>query len=392
MKVVLTDKNIRKKQVNSKKVKAKETLDSKVTINEDFSKSIREAVKNEFKSEREKKQRKYCEIFFVIVFTVILLFVQAIFYNDLKSIEDILTTIFTIAEAIFVLNSKRIKKRWRLKFITFTMIKKIVTLVLIATILSTICWQIPVVKAIVSDSTLSILDLIKRKVESNSAEVNNEETETTTKRISQYNPNMTFKINYYDKSPELCYAMFEQIYFYVNDNAEVESILKHFNEIYGIKASKNEEKEFFQIQSKEDEFISKMQISSNYKDKHGVNDEWYELLPHENELLEIIRRQKEYAENYPGYIILLRLSNNYQRLAQQYLYQDASKSTVKYYYYMSLIYDYECIKYADNEEQLNSSLSRVYYRFRDIVSYCETTDMEKAKATLVLEGLKDYEY
>jgi len=349
-------------------------------------------VKEDFLSFRKKFLRVLLNIFLVGLLLVTLLFLQAVLYKDVAEFLKKFSVSIGIAEVLFVICKKRIEEKWKRKIIALPKINKIISVVLIVSILSTGLWQISSVKAMVSDVALSVVNYIGEKIHENSDESNDEEVETTHPLQTQYNADMEFIINDYDIPPESYSELFEHIYFYVNENVDTGSILKHFNDIYGVKTAVKEDLEFSNIQSKEDAFISKKVRGVDYKEKNGVNEEWYKMLPYENELLEIIRSQKEYAESYPCYVIFLRLSNNYQRLGNEYLHQKSSNSTIKYYYYMSLLCDYECIKYAENKEHFNSSVSRVYFRFKDIDSCCEITDSEREKARFVMEGLDDYKY
>ncbi len=376
-------------------LKSSESRD-KQTVKEFNAETIIDAffnrIKEDFLSFRKKFLRILRNIFLVGLFLVILLFLQAVLYKDVTEFFKTFSVSIGIAEVLFVICKKRIEEKLKRKIIALPKINKIISVVLIVSIASTGLWQIPSVKAFVSDVALSVVNYVGKKIHENSDESNYEEVETTQLLQTQYNADMEFIINDYDTPSESYSKIFEKVYFYVNQNSGAESILKHFNDIYGVKLPVVEGTRFYEIQAKEDYFISKQVKGVDYKEKNGINQEWYKMLPHENELLEVIRYQEEYAESYPCYVIFLRLSNNYQRLGNEYLRQKASISTIKYYYYMSLIYDYECIKYAENKSHFNSSLSRVYYRFKDIVSFCKITSSEREKARFVMEGLDNYKY
>ena len=387
-----TDCSETDKQRESKNSKPNEMPGSKDSFDNGLSDKISEAVKNEFETQNKRKICFFVKVVFTILTALFLLLFQAVIYKDLISFLEKFSVAILIIRGILFIDSKKIKNIWISKIIACPVIKSIITLVLIAAFLSSVAWQIPTVKAKVTDIALSIVNSMEKKINENSEKADDEETEITIQETPQYNADAEFIINDYEAPLESYGEIFEKVYFYVNQNADAESILKHFNDIYGVKIPVGEGTRFYEIQAKEDNFISKQVKGVDYKEKNGINEEWYKMLPHENELIEVIRYQEEYAEAYPCYVIFLRLSNNYQRLGNEYLRQKASNSTIKYYYYMSLIYDYECIKYAENKSHFNSSLSRVYYRFKDVVSFCEITDSEREKARFVMEGLDNYKY
>ena len=348
MKDVPTNSNEKDKRGSSGPGKPEEAQDSITLTAEVFIDSLFKRIKEIFERIEKKSGRFLIKAVIAVLLLILFLFVQAFAYKDLTGIFNTFSVPIYIAEGLWMFSSKKIEENLKLKIKHFPKIKRGISVILSVAIVSTALWQFPIVKATVSEVALSVINNIGEKINENSNESKDEETETTQyQEETEYNADAEFIINFYDVLPESYSEKFEEIYFYVNENDDVDSVLKHFNDIYNIKEAVKEDVEFYSIQLKEDDFISKRDRGIAYKEKNGVNEEWYKMLPNENELLDIISSQKDYAESYPSYVIFLRLSNNYQRLGDEYLRQKASNSTAKYYYYLSLLCDYECIKYAE---------------------------------------------
>lgn len=199
-----------------------------------------------------------------------------------------------------------------------------------------------------------------------------------------YNEKATFKINDSDLSYMLHDEHINKIYLSAANCYD--NIEEYFRETFHSKEPQPQT--FNQIQDTENLFLNRIQLAKEYKELYGINDEWYNYLPSENELIKIINAQEDHAESHPDFLIYYRLSNNYQRLALEYLNQEANKSTVKYYFIMSLLCDYHCIEYADTKKQYNIALNRIYYRYSDIYYECTNTLDEKLQLETWLHQLE----
>ena len=143
--------------------------------------------------------------------------------------------------------------------------------------------------------------------------------------------------------------------------------------------------------SYEDEFLNQVTASQHLYNEYGVCEKWKESLANEEDLLNVIDIQQRVSTLNPSYDVFNKISNNYQRLALEYEYQNGEISAIKYYYLMSAYYDILSINYATEESQYNKSMQRLYYRVNDILSSnCNLTDFEIDRINYLLHELKSY--
>lgn len=282
------------------------------------------------------------------------------------------------------LNRNKIFKKLRRN----TLKKKIVFILTLSLSLSIIFFSIPTVEAWVIKQDNKIIELVKAKINGNYTEIieNDVSNNFTDTIIPSYNTN--FIINHSDYSDNLNYTIISQAYLYnINDY----DILGYFNELYQSNISVPTTSIYNEIQENEDIFLNKVEIANNYKEKNGATNIWCEMLPCENDLLNIIFAQENYAEYNPSFLVYSRLSNNYQRLALEYICQNSNETTINYYYCKSLMCDYKSIEYANTMLEYNTALNRIYYRYQDIYTNCELSDSNRDLLQLFMEQLQDYQ-
>ncbi len=319
----------------------------------------------------------------IIIFAVLtnlFLILQAFFVGITK-------ILLTIASIPLICNfndkiKKRIKKNNFIKKIKkSTLIKGIVNLVYVSLISSIILFNIPCINAWSMNSAQKIHTIIGDSMNETSA------LEEPIVPNTYNNDNINFIINHENLSNELSDDFLSAAYLYSQQDKDV---LTYFNEIYQSETPISSANNYMKIQEIEDIFLQRINVAKNHKQVNGADEKWQELLPCENDLLKIIAQQKKYAEEYPTFLVYQRLSNNYQRLALEYLQQSANESTIKYYYCQSLLCDYNSIKYAQNTQDYETALNRIYYRYQDIYTNCELSYDEANHLSSLMKQLDDY--
>ncbi len=200
-----------------------------------------------------------------------------------------------------------------------------------------------------------------------------------------YNENMSFILNNKD------YIITEDMYkttYHIENPGELVPYLK---QIYSSLEQNYNSNSFNRTaQSKENEFTTKKNEAQAYALLNDKNNEWYNMLPEEQTMLEAINLQESFAKNNNNYFIYSRISNNYQVLALEYINQKANSDTAKYYYMKSLENDLLSLKYASEIEEYNVVIDRIYYRYKDIRENCYISSKEKALLNIYISDLEEY--
>lgn len=198
--------------------------------------------------------------------------------------------------------------------------------------------------------------------------------------------NANFIIDNDDLSDNLSNELYSNIYL-MNVNSEKE-IYEYFKNIRGTQISSTVL--FSDIQEQEDEFLNAIMDTKSIRIEAGNTDEWKKSLPTEEQLKDVIERQLSFANDNPQFAIYLKLSNNYQSLGLEYYNQKSYSSTIKYYYWRSLQYDFQCVRYAQNDKEYNTAMQRIYKRYEDIRFCCDNTSEEVERINFLLNCLEKY--
>lgn len=270
--------------------------------------------------------------------------------------------------------------------------KILVGIVVTSLIFSAILACISPVSTWTKKKTVVILNEIVHELENDvTSEIDVKTTYVDTSNVDNadeeilYDSNMSFKINGTDLSHKIDKALYEEAY--LEQISKDNSVLSYLRTRHNSKQSHYNNSEYKKIQESEDLFIKKVEEGEIFKNQNEPNQTWYDSLPSENELLNIIDQQVNYADSNPNYQVYNQISNNYQRLALEYYKQNACKATIKYYYYMSLIYDIQSIPYSRSETEFNRSVERIYFRYRDIACCCENTPEEVDRLNYLINEL-----
>lgn len=169
-------------------------------------------------------------------------------------------------------------------------------------------------------------------------------------------------------------TMYDDIYIVDNQN----ELIPYLESIQFSKQS-NFSGEFFSppIQKKEDNFMYPKEEAKEYAERYGKNKIWYSNLPKEDALLDAIKAENTFSEQYKNYYIYWRLSNNVQMLGLEYINQNADKNTAKYYYMCAIKYDLLCVQYSNDWDEYYDAVDRLYNRYQDILSECNTKDKKE---------------
>ncbi len=223
-------------------------------------------------------------------------------------------------------------------------------------------------KSKVKQETAALYHFLGNSVET-SMELDAEQAENE----NPYSLNANFVLRNVDLEYLLTDNLRSEVYL---DSAVTKSeVQSFFAELRGTASGST--KKFPDIQSREDAFL----------DKIGKQP-----LPSEEELLAIIKEQEDFAATEGQYLIYQRLSNNYQKLAQEYDNQASYASTVKYYYWRSLQCDFQCVRYAQSNKEFNAAMERIYKRYEDIRLCCgENLDAgEKDRLNFLIDSLEEF--
>lgn len=207
------------------------------------------------------------------------------------------------------------------------------------------------------------------------------EEEPKKDEVMFYSPEMTFIITNSDYSAGVTYELFSESYFYSVDN-----LLMHLKTIHNSKTSVENTDEYYDAQEAFNKFSDDVEVGKAYKVLYGQDEEWYSKLPNEEALLSIIKTQEEKAVLYPSYHIYNCLSNSYQTLALEYYRQNANKSTIKYFYLMSIKSDIKSIEYSTQKGELYAAIDRIITRYDDILLCCDYNDDEKRYLESLIES------
>ncbi len=193
------------------------------------------------------------------------------------------------------------------------------------------------------------------------------DNEETNEHIT-YNQNMEFIL--IKNKIEIPNSLYKCVYL---QNVQFNNATDYADSIFNTKEnSYNENKLGVSVQKLENNFYGAVEAAKQYSSVYGQNDEWYQRLPSEEELLYLIKEAELFSNNYANFFVYNRISNYYQKLALEYIRQDDDKDIAKYYYMKSIEFDYMSIRYADNEYDYNIAIERLRERYNDIYSYCLT--------------------
>ena len=83
------------------------------------------------------------------------------------------------------------------------------------------------------------------------------------------------------------------------------------------------------------------------------------------------------AKDYPKRTLMQLIANGYQGLALRLVWHEGVQSTIIYYYGQSILFDFECLKFADNTDRtIKKRLTIIAQRYEDIAYVCP--DYERA--------------
>lgn len=83
------------------------------------------------------------------------------------------------------------------------------------------------------------------------------------------------------------------------------------------------------------------------------------------------------AKDYPKRTLMQLIANGYQNLALRLVWHEGVQSTIIYYYGQSILFDFECLKFADNTDKtIKERLTIIAQRYEDIAYVCP--DYERA--------------
>jgi len=83
------------------------------------------------------------------------------------------------------------------------------------------------------------------------------------------------------------------------------------------------------------------------------------------------------VKDYPKRTLMLLIANGYQDLALRLVWHEGVQSTIIYNYGQSILYDFECLKFADNTDRtIKERLTIIAQRYEDIAYVCP--DYERA--------------
>lgn len=264
-----------------------------------------------------------------------------------------------------------------------------------ALILSMVLYIIPPTNSYAHDFVYRVSSTIAKGTK-NFGVVKDEEDEgsDSTPSAGAYNEKMSFILRGDERSGDITPDLTEYVYAMSIDS---DDILLYTAELSGNRlplATSNYIKDSH-IQKLEDAFLHAIEHANEYLEDHERDAIWYQCLPSEQELLNVIQAEEEYANDNGNAFIYNRLSNNYQMLAEEYYKQNKSQGTIKYYYMKSIECDYKCISFvskSDKKDYYNISMARLYWRYNDILLCCkDELDEEEIER---LEALKDnlYQY
>lgn len=77
------------------------------------------------------------------------------------------------------------------------------------------------------------------------------------------------------------------------------------------------------------------------------------------------------ANDYPKRTLMQLIANGYQGLALRLVWHEGVQSTIIYYYGQSILFDFECLKFADNTDKIiKKRLTIIAQRYEDIAYVC----------------------
>ena len=92
---------------------------------------------------------------------------------------------------------------------------------------------------------------------------------------------------------------------------------------------------------------------------------------------EILDIRESIARDYPKRTLMQLIANGYQGMALMLVWHEGVQATVIYNYGQSILFDFECLKFADNTDKtIKERLSIIAQRYEDIVYVCP--DYERA--------------
>lgn len=239
-------------------------------------------------------------------------------------------------------------------------ISNILLFILIPVFLSGIAYQyIPPVKDYTQAFVLEKVTSIKEQT--------NDSNKTSDGHIElsiNYPPKMTFIIN------NLNYTINDSLYAatLLSSDAATDDIDDFLLSLKGSKETNNIKSFDPSTQRAENDFSSRLVDSRKYTFGSEI---WYQSLPSEKDLLNIIDEETAYANDCAqSFFTYNRISNHYQKLALEYFHQCANSNTIKYYYMKSIEYDLLSIEYCQNDADYHTAKERICTRYNDILVCC----------------------
>ena len=160
--------------------------------------------------------------------------------------------------------------------------------------------------------------------------------------------------------------LYEQ-FFNVNYN---DGIIHYFQMQYNPDDDLNFNHFDYEIVYKQNLFEEKIAKALEFEKINGRNNNWYSLLPKDDELLSIIEQKKSEAYEEPSFQLYNSISNDYQDLGDE-CHLQGYKKQCKYYYIKSFENDLFSLQLAKNSRERNIAIERICYRYKDVELYCK---------------------
>lgn len=347
------------------------------------------------KEEKTINQTKYLQIVLpipiIIVLSLLTLFVNVEINSFWIPVFCGGGTILGIALLNFIPLKSKIKKRIEYKINKLFKkgtYKKVFSVVIISiSIISTMLYAIPDTKSWAAQTLINYHNTMSVNIQKTIFE---DVTPTENDNDNNKSEDYTYINFVLDEnkliSANLLNTISHQVYMYPYAY-ETNDVTNYLSNIYNTEKG-NYNSDF---QTSEDIFLKKIYTSKEIYLSEGLTDRWHSSLAEESELINVIEIEISVSNTAPSYNVFNKISNNYQRLADEYAAQNKDENMIKYYYLMSANYDIISIQYADSIEKFNTSMSRLYYRFNDIrSSNIHLSKVETNRLDYLLEDLQDY--
>jgi hypothetical protein len=324
-------------------------------------------------------------LFLILIFTIILVWINATIWETVSMSVGGWILIFLIGYIFekFLENVlfKKAPRRWR----------KYLYILLVSLVISAVLSNLPVTKtaaakfhSIFEEETYISASVSENEtIENNATAPDRASMEPYDYLMYAQNRNVEFVLNA-NTTPYMIF--YETIYLMHDDMNPMEYLYS----IWGKRLDEAESDYYTFYSADENSFYLQRDKAKDHLEMTGYKDiAWVEMLPKETDLLHVIQQQEAYVKDHPSYYLYCRLSINYQAIAQEHLHQDENNLVAKYYYQLSILNDLEALKFAGYDNDFNTVIERLYYRYGDI-NYCEVwnNDDEKSRVNYLVQALE----